>query len=90
MPPAIAVRIGSFAPQLKKGITRIVAIRSFSSARVRVLTIAGTEQPKPIIIGINALPDRPNFLKMRSRMKATRAIYPLSSRIEKNRNNRRI
>ena len=90
IPPAIAVRIGSFAPQLKNGITLIVAILSFSSARVRVFTIAGTEQPKPIIIGINALPDKPNLLKMRSRINATRAIYPLSSKIEKNKNSNNI
>ena len=72
--PAMAVRIGSFAPQLKNGITRIVAVRSLSSASVLVLIIAGTEQPKPIIIGINALPESPNFLKSLSRMNATRAI----------------
>lgn len=74
MPPAIAVRIGSFAPQLKNGITLIVAILSFSSASVRVLMNAGTEQPKPMIIGMNALPDKPNLLKILSRMNATRAI----------------
>ena len=90
IPPAIAVNIGNFAPQLKKGITRIVAILSFSSAKVRVFTIAGTEQPKPIIIGINALPDKPNFLKILSRIKATRAIYPLSSKMEKKRKSKRI
>ena len=55
-PPAIAVKIGSFAPQEKKGMTRTVAILSFSSASVRVLIIAGTEQPKPIIIGMNDFP----------------------------------
>ena len=65
-------------------------MRSFSSASVRVLMNAGTEHPKPIIIGMNALPERPNLLKILSRMNATRAIYPLSSRIEKNRNSKRI
>lgn len=66
--------MGSFAPQLKKGITLMVAVRSFSSASVRVLIIAGSEQPKPIIIGINALPERPKRRKILSRMNATRAI----------------
>lgn len=90
IPPAIAVKIGNLAPQLKKGITRIVAVLSLSSANVLVLIIAGTEQPKPIIIGMNARPDNPNLLKILSRIKAIRAIYPLSSRIEKNKNNNKI
>ena len=72
--PAQAVRIGNFAPQEKKGITRTVAVLSFSSASVLVLIIAGTEQPKPMIIGMNALPERPNFLNALSRMNAIRAI----------------
>ena len=72
--PAIAVKIGSLAPQLKNGITLTVAVLSFSEAKVLVLIIAGTEQPKPIIIGINALPDKPNFLKILSKINATRAI----------------
>ena len=84
MPPATAVRMGSFAPQEKKGITRIVAVRSFSSARVRVFIIAGTEQPKPIIMGRKALPERPNLRNILSRINAIRAIYPESSKIEKN------
>ena len=45
----------------KNGITRTVAVRSFSSASVRVFIIAGTEQPKPIIMGRNARPDKPNL-----------------------------
>ena len=90
IPPAIAVNMGSFAPQLKKGMTLMVAILSFSSARVRVFIIAGTEQPKPIIIGINALPDKPNLRNILSRINATLAIYPLSSSMEKNRNNNNI
>ena len=81
--PAHAVKIGSLALHEKNGITRTVAILSFSVANVLVLVIAGTEQPKPIIIGINALPLTPNLLKIRSRIKATRAIYPVSSKIER-------
>ena len=71
-------------------MTLIVAVLSLSSASVRVLIIAGMEQPKPIIIGINALPESPNLRKILSRMNATRAIYPLSSRMLKNMNSTRI
>ena len=88
--PATAVSMGSFAPQEKNGITRTVAVLSFSSASVLVLIIAGTEQPKPMIIGRNALPESPNLRNILSRMNAIRAIYPESSRIEKNKNNTRI
>ena len=88
--PAIPSKIGSFAPQEKNGITLTVAIFSLSSASVLVLIIAGTEQPKPIIIGIRALPDKPNLRNNLSKIKATRAIYPVSSIIEKNKNNNKI
>ena len=74
IPPAIAVKMGNFAPQEKNGMTRMVAVLSFSSAKVRVLTMAGMEQPKPMIMGINALPERPNLLKILSKINATRAI----------------
>ncbi len=90
IPPEIAVKIGSFAPQLKNGITLTVATLSFSSANVLVLIIAGTEQPNPIIIGINALPDSPNLLKILSKIKATLAIYPVSSKIENSISNNKI
>ena len=74
MAPAMAVSIGNFAPHEKNGITRTVAVLSLSSASVLVLIIAGTEQPKPMIIGINALPERPNFLNALSSMNAIRAM----------------
>ena len=74
MPPHTAARMGAFAPQVKKGMTRLVMMRSLSSASVRVLTAAGTEQPKPMIMGMNALPESPNFLNALSRMNATRAM----------------
>ena len=90
IPPAIAVKIGSLAPHEKNGMTRIVAVLSLSSASVLVLTIAGTEQPNPMIIGMKALPDKPNFLNNLSKIKATRAIYPVSSMIAKNKNKTRI
>ena len=72
--PATAARIGNFAPQEKKGMTRIVAVRSFSSASVLVFIIAGTEHPKPIIIGINARPESPKRRNILSIMNAIRAI----------------
>ncbi len=74
IPPATAVKMGNFAPQEKNGITRSVAVRSCSSASVRVLIMAGTEQPKPMIIGINALPESPNLRKTRSNINAARAM----------------
>ncbi len=80
---AIMAINSAFAPQVKNGITRIVLILSFSVASVRVLIIAGIAQPKPIIIGIKARPETPNLRKIRSNIKAIRAIYPLSSIIEK-------
>ena len=90
IPPEIATKIGSFAPQEKNGITLIVAVLSLSSASVRVLTIAGTEQPNPIIIGMKALPDKPKLRNILSKIKATRAIYPVSSKMAKKRNNTKI
>ena len=90
IPPEMAVKIGNFAPQLKNGITLTVATLSFSSASVLVFIIAGTEQPKPIIIGINALPESPKRLKILSKINATLAIYPVSSRIENNISNSNI
>ena len=47
---------------------------------------AGTVHPKPISIGTKLLPDNPIFLKILSMIKATRAIYPVSSRIERKKN----
>ena len=72
--PATAVKMGSFAPHEKKGMTRTVAVRSCSSASVRVLIMAGSEQPKPMIMGMKALPESPNLRKILSKMNATRAM----------------
>ena len=82
--------MGSLAPQEKNGITLMVAILSLSSARVLVLIMAGIEQPNPMIIGMKALPESPNLRNILSRMNATRAMYPLSSIMEKNMNSTRI
>ena len=48
--------------------------------------MAGTEQPVPIKIGMKDFPDKPNFLKTLSRIKAILDIYPMSSRIAMNKN----
>ena len=50
----------------------------------------GTLQPEPTSIGINDFPERPNFLKMRSRIKAILDIYPHDSSIARNKNKRKI
>ena len=88
--PETAASIGSFAPQEKKGMVLMVIVFSLSSARVLVFIIAGIEQPKPIIIGINALPDTPNFLNILSKIKATLAMYPESSNIDSNKSKNTI
>ncbi|SUQ49825.1 hypothetical protein CNEONATNEC32_02440 [Clostridium neonatale] len=61
------------------GTKRAVNFLSFSLSKVLAVIIAGTEHPNPIIIGINAFPDSPIFLISLSIIKATLAIYPLSS-----------
>ena len=52
--------------------------RRFSNDREAM--IAGTVQPNPKIMGINARPESPSLLIIPSMTYATRAIYPLSSR----------
>ena len=47
---------------------------SFSFSMVRVPIAAGTVQPKPISIGMNERPDRPNLRSRRSVINAARAI----------------
>ena len=84
--PAIRAKTGNLAPQGMNGVKIIVIRRSFSFSIVRLAIIAGTLHPDPINIGMNDFPDNPNFLKRRSIIKATRAIYPQSSRIEIRRN----
>ena len=62
----------------------MVIRRSFSFSIVLVAIIPGTPQPELIKNGIKDLPDKPKRLKILSMMKATRAIYPQSSRIDRN------
>ena len=78
LPPktAAAIRpiIGIFAPQGMKVVVMMVILRSRSLSMVREAMIPGTPQPEPISIGMKLLPDRPNLRKIRSMMKAIRAM----------------
>ena len=65
---------GIFALHDIKGISIIVMRRSFSFSKVRVAIIAGTEQPKPIIIGTKDLPESPMEWSARSIINAARDI----------------
>ncbi|MNP45829.1 hypothetical protein D3C76_1397820 [compost metagenome] len=65
---------GSLALQLIKGTNKAVSFLSFSLSKVRADIIAGTVHPKPTIIGMNALPDKPIFLINLSIIKATLAM----------------
>ena len=64
----------------------MVICRSRLLDRVLVDMMAGTEQPKPMSMGTKLLPDRPIFRKSLSMTKATRAIYPESSRMDRKKN----
>jgi hypothetical protein len=81
---------GSFAPQEKKGIISLVIFLLLSLSSVLTLIIAGTEHPKPVRRGKNALPEIPSFLMGLSNKKATLAIYPLSSKKISQKNKHRI
>ena len=66
--------MGSLAPQVKNGVTKMEISRSFSESRARAPMMAGTPQPKPIISGMMPLPVSPQRRMTGSVMKATRAI----------------
>ncbi len=53
--------IGNLALHDIKGVTNIILYLSFFCSNALDAIIAGTEQPKPNIIGINALPESPSF-----------------------------
>ena len=72
--PATIAMNGSFAPQGMKVVVMIVIRRSRSFSIVRAAIIPGIPQPVPTSIGMKDLPERPNFLKIRSRTKAIRAM----------------
>ncbi len=56
------------------GARRAVSFLSFSLSRVLADMIAGTVHPKPISMGMNALPDSPIFLISLSMISAPLAI----------------
>ena len=72
--PASRAYTGSRALHDIKGATMIVTSLSRSDSSVRVAMIAGTLQPKPMIIGMNAFPWRPIACMIRSIRKAARAM----------------
>ena len=72
--PAIIAINGTFAPHGIKVVVMIVILRSWSFSMVLEAMIPGIPHPLPISIGIKDLPERPNFRKIRSMIKATRAM----------------
>ena len=78
--------MGIFAVQLIKGVSRIVILRSRSLGRVRVDMTAGTVHPKPMSMGTMLLPESPIFRSSLSMKKATLAMYPESSSMERKKN----
>ena len=66
--------MGSRAPQDMKGTSRMVIRRSFSFSMVRAPMTAGTVHPKPMSMGMKALPERPKWRRVRSITKAARAM----------------
>ena len=78
--------MGILAEQLIYGTSMMVMRLSRSEETVRVAMMAGTEHPKPISSGTKLLPESPSFLSSLSITNATRAIYPVSSRMERKKN----
>ena len=72
--PAIIAMNGCLAPQGINVVVMIVIRRSRSFSMVRDAMTPGMPQPVPTSIGMNDLPERPNFLKIRSSTNAIRAI----------------
>ena len=74
---------GIFAPQGINVVVMMVMRRSRSFSMVRDAIIPGTPHPVPISMGIKLFPDNPKRLNTRSSTKATLAMYPLSSSMER-------
>ena len=72
--PAIIEMNGTLAPQGIKVVVIMVILRSRSFSMVREAMIPGTPQPVPISIGMKDLPERPNFLNIRSSTNAILAM----------------
>ncbi len=78
--PAISAMMGILAPQGIKVVVIIVILRSRWFSMVREAMMPGTPQPVPMSMGINDLPESLNLRKIRSIIKAMRAMYPQDSR----------
>ena len=74
------------AEQLMNGMSRMVRRRSCEDGRVRVAITPGTEHPKPMSIGTMLRPERPRRRSSLSETNAMRAMYPLSSSIDRKKN----
>ena len=74
------------------GVNKIVIFLSLLDGKVLVDIIAGTEHPKPISIGTKLRPCiiLSSSLSGLSIINATLAMYPLSSNIDKKKNNTTI
>ena len=70
----IMAMMTALAEQGMKVQSMMVMRRSRWSSMVLVAMTAGTPQPLPTRIGMKDLPESPNFLKILSIMKATRAM----------------
>ena len=68
------------------GVKRIVKRRSRWLLMLRADITAGTVQPKPIIMGIKLRPFSPILRRGLSMRNAARAMYPLSSRMDRHMN----
>ena len=66
--------MGTLAEQGMNVVVMMVSLRSRSFSMVRLPMTAGTPQPVPMSIGMNDLPDSPKRRKMRSMIKAMRAM----------------
>ncbi len=84
--PAINPTMGIFAPQGIKQVVMMVIFLSLSCSMVRDAITPGIPQPVDTSMGMKLLPERPNFLKILSMMKAIRDIYPTSSKMARNTN----
>ena len=71
--------MGNRALHDTNGMVRMVNIRSFLSAMVRVAMMAGTVQPKPVIIGTMLFPLKPTRDRNRSMTIATLSLSPFPS-----------
>ncbi len=81
---------GKRAAQVVNGITRMVINLSFQLSIFRVAITAGMAQAVPETRGTMLFPLKPNRLIILSIKNTTLLIYPLSSRIEINRNKNAI